>query len=207
MDVGCGIGYFLEIAKQRGWEVYGSELTDEAVRICREKGINMHHGKLDSQLYPPGSFDVVTSFEVLEHINNPKQEVRNFHTLLRNGGIIYLTTPNFNSLSRFLLKERWNVLSYPEHLCYYTPRTIQRLFNDNGFIKHRIEATGISITRLKKSIRKVTWEKNVSATSTDEKLRIGFERNRLFHLVKSTINHTLTLFGAGDSLKGTFVKN
>src|SRR6476660_3976054 len=47
MDVGCGIGYFLEVAKQRGWEVYGSEFTDEAVRICREKGIKMLQGKLD----------------------------------------------------------------------------------------------------------------------------------------------------------------
>lgn len=206
MDVGCGIGYFLEIAQQRGWEVFGSEFTDEAVRICREKGINMWQGKLDPEYFTPGSFDVVTSFEVLEHIYNPREEIQNFHKLLRSGGIVYLTTPNFNSLSRVLLKEKWDVLDYPEHLCYYTPKTIQRLFSDAGFIKDRIEATGISITRLRKSM-KLSREKNISATSTDEKLRVGLERNPLFYFLKKTMNRMLILSGAGDSLKGTFVKN
>ena len=206
MDVGCGIGYFLEAAKQRGWEVYGSEITDEAVRICREKGINMQQGKLDTQQYLPGSFDVVTSFEVMEHINNPKEEGQKFYTLLRNGGIMYLTTPNFNSLSRLLLKDKWTVFSYPEHLCYYTSRTILRLFTDIGFIKERIEATGISITRLMK-IMKSSGEKNISATSTDEKLRVGFERNRIFYFLKKTLNRVLILLSAGDNLKATFVKN
>ena len=51
LDIGCGVGYFLEVAKQRGWDVYGTEFTDEAVQICEDKGIQMHQGVLDPSNY------------------------------------------------------------------------------------------------------------------------------------------------------------
>jgi 2-polyprenyl-3-methyl-5-hydroxy-6-metoxy-1,4-benzoquinol methylase len=69
IDVGCGIGYFLEEAQKRGWEVYGTEYTDEAIKICEHKGIIMKKGVLNPTDFEAESFDVITSFEVLEHIN------------------------------------------------------------------------------------------------------------------------------------------
>ena len=60
LDVGCGIGYFLEIAKQRGWEVYGTEYTDEAFEICTRKGIKMNLGKLDQNNYESEMFEKIT---------------------------------------------------------------------------------------------------------------------------------------------------
>ena len=125
IDVGCGIGYFLDEAKKRGWEVYGTEFTDEAVQICRDKGIQITKGKLDTTNYKEGMFDVITSFEVIEHINNPVEEVRDFSNILRKGGVVYATTPNFNSLLRYRLKSAYNIICYPEHLSYYTPKTIK----------------------------------------------------------------------------------
>ena len=104
IDVGCGIGYFLEVAKKRGWEVYGTEFTNEAIQICSEKGIKMKKGILDPENYMPEEFDIITSFEVIEHINNPIYELNSFHKLLRKGGLVYVTTPNFNSLLRYRLK-------------------------------------------------------------------------------------------------------
>ena len=65
IDVGCGIGYFLEVAKKRGWEVYGTEFTEEAVKICEEKGAKMELGVLNPSNYEAESFDVVCSFEVI----------------------------------------------------------------------------------------------------------------------------------------------
>ena len=92
IDVGCGIGYFLEIAKQRGWEVYGTEYTDEAVEIFSKKGINMKIGKLNPKNYNPEMFDIITSFEVLEHINNPNDEISNFKNFKkRRISILYNT--------------------------------------------------------------------------------------------------------------------
>ena len=83
LDVGCGIGYFLVEAKKRGWEAYGTEFTDEAIRINASKSINMKKGQLNPSLYESESFDIITSFEVLEHINNPQEEIKRFSQLLR----------------------------------------------------------------------------------------------------------------------------
>ena len=205
LDVGCGIGYFLEVAKERGWEVYGTEYTDDAVTICTDKGINMHRGQLDPKHYDAGCFDVITSFEVIEHINNPLEELKHFNTLLRKGGSVYVTTPNFNSLLRYRLKSAYNVITYPEHLSYYTPRTLKGVFKQSGFSCKKIETTGISLTRLKTSQGK-TSEAFISETSTDEQLRNKIEEKRYLQLAKTMVNGTLTIFGVGDSLKGWFVK-
>lgn len=205
LDVGCGIGYFLEEAKKRNWEVYGTEYTDKAIEICESKGIKMHQGKLDTSNYDPEFFDIITSFEVLEHINNPIEEANNFNIVLRKGGLVYLTTPNFNSLLRYRLKERYDVITYPEHLSYYTPKTLNRLFKKHGFKKLKIQTTGISLTRLKTSQGK-TSQAFISESSDDENLRKQIEEKRYLQLAKKTVNSTLTLLGVGDSLKGWFIK-
>jgi 2-polyprenyl-3-methyl-5-hydroxy-6-metoxy-1,4-benzoquinol methylase len=206
LDVGCGIGYFLEEAKKRGWNVYGTEYTDEAVKICKAKGISIEQGILNTANYKEIEFDVITSFEVIEHINNPKEEISNFHTLLRQGGLVYVTTPNFNSLLRYRLKADYNVICYPEHLSYYTPKTISKLFTGQGFKTQKIQTTGISLTRLRTS-KGTSNQEFISKESDDEVLRNQFENRWYLKTIKSMINATLSLVGKGDSLKGWFIKN
>lgn len=205
IDVGCGIGYFLEEAIKRDWEAYGTEFTDEAMRINTEKGINMQKGVLDPKNYEDGEFDVITSFEVIEHINNPQEEIANFNQILRKGGLLYITTPNFNSLLRHYLKSEYNIITYPEHLSYYTPATLNRLLKAHGFKKVWIKTTGISFTRFKKS-KKVSDEKLISETSTDEKLRQSFETSKSMNLAKDIANASLTVLGSGDTIKALYRK-
>jgi 2-polyprenyl-3-methyl-5-hydroxy-6-metoxy-1,4-benzoquinol methylase len=205
IDVGCGIGYFLEIAKQRGWEVFGTEYTDNAVEICRNKGINMQQGVLDSKNYEPRYFDIITSFEVMEHINNPNSEAENFRKILRQGGLLYVTTPNFNGFSRHIVKENWNIVHYPEHLSYYTPKTISYLMKLHGFKAKKILTTGISITRIKTSM-KLSNQKFISPSSDDERIRNMFERNSIMRFIKKSINGVLSSIGKGDSMKAFFEK-
>lgn len=205
LDVGCGIGYFLEEAKKRGWEVYGTEYTDGAVKICQEKGISMHQGPLGLSPFQSDTFDIITSFEVIEHINNPREEVHLFQKLLRSGGLAYITTPNFNALSRYRLKDEWDVICYPDHLSYYTTSTLKRLFHDAGFTTRRTQTTGISLSSLR--IRKGNdTEVRISASSSDEQLRSTLEKNGLLKTIKSLANAILSLFRKGDNLKGWFEK-
>ena len=205
IDVGCGIGYFLEEAKKRGWEVYGTEFTDEAIEICSKKEIKMNKGALNPNNYDSQEFDVITSFEVIEHINNPQEELANFYKILRKGGLVYCTTPNFNSLLRYRLKEKYNVLCYPEHLSYYTPKTLKHIFEKEGFRTKSIKATGISLTRLKTS-KSTSNQELISKTSDDEIIRNRFENNVILKILKKSINWFLTFFGIGDALKGMFIK-
>ena len=100
LDVGCGEGWILEIAKRKGWEVYGTEYSSRAIEICEAKGIRMYHGVLDPEKMDVKEFDVIISSETVEHINNPKEDFNNMNKLLRKGGLLYVTTPNFNSYLR-----------------------------------------------------------------------------------------------------------
>jgi 2-polyprenyl-3-methyl-5-hydroxy-6-metoxy-1,4-benzoquinol methylase len=101
LDSGCGLGWFLSVARERGWEVYGTEFSQAAVSICSEKGIHMKEGALSVSMFEENYFDVITSFEVMEHLNNPHVELRAISRLLRPGGLFYCTTPNFNSAMRY----------------------------------------------------------------------------------------------------------
>ena len=206
IDVGCGIGYFLEVAKERGWEVYGTEYTDSALDICRKKGITMHEGKWDPSNYVDGSFDIVTSFEVIEHINNPIEEVQNFNKLLRKGGALYVTTPNFNSLSRLINKEKWTVISYPEHLSYYTSSTLKKLLKKYGFTEKWTLTTGFSITRQKITSQKIDT-RYIDSNTDDEKLRVKMETKLHWKIIKSIVNNVLTFFRIGDAMKALYIKN
>lgn len=209
LDIGCGIGYFLEVAIKRGWEVYGTEFTENAIEICEKKGIKMHNGALNPDNYPPDFFDVVTSFEVIEHINTPQIEIKNVHKILRKGGYFYVTTPNFNSLLRYHLKEKYNVIGWPEHLSYYTPKTMNFLLSHNGLKKKWIKTTGFSLTRLDTSKQEeipYTSQAFIAEDTKDEQLRRSFEENPFLGFIKKSINSTLTLIGKGDSLKALYFK-
>ena len=124
---------------------------------------------------------------------------------MRKGGLVYVTTPNFNSLLRYRLKEKYNVIAYPEHLSYYTPKTLKKVFRNAGFKTQKIQSTGISLSRLKSSKGKST-EAPISEHSTDETLRNQAESKWYFKIAKNIVNSALTATGKGDSLKGWFIK-
>ncbi|MCA6364754.1 MAG: class I SAM-dependent methyltransferase [Bacteroidetes bacterium] len=201
LDVGCGDGYFLETAKARGWEVYGTEFTTDAVEICRNKGITMFQGTI-LDVPQELEFDVVTTFEVIEHMNNGAEFAARTHALLRHGGLFYFTTPNFNSISRRKLKGNWRVIDYPEHLSYYTPSTITRLLRSNGFTKIRLITSGVSL-QSQTTYRQAIESGNLAP---DETLREKIENRFYMRWIKKVVNGLLSLTGTGDTLKGFFVK-
>lgn len=204
LDVGCGQGWFLETAKKRGWIVYGTEFSQQAVKICTEKGIIMKQGVLDPSQFGELQFDIIYSSEVLEHINNPLPELSNMHQLLRKGGLLYLTTPNFNCYLRRKFKADYNIIEYPEHLSYYTPKTLDFVLTKVGFKKDRLLTTGISLTRAENSSGKPAEKR--SEESKDELLRQLMSKNVLMKYLKSAVNAGLTLTGLGITLKAYYRK-
>ncbi|MFT5858101.1 MAG: 2-polyprenyl-3-methyl-5-hydroxy-6-metoxy-1,4-benzoquinol methylase [Flavobacteriaceae bacterium] len=205
LDVGCGYGFFLEIAKKRGWKVYGSDYAEKCIDICTKKGIDMYRGSMNDEAFIPEMFDVITSFEVIEHIYKLNQELQNLNRLLRPGGIMYVTTPNFNAILRYRLGEKYDVINYPEHLLYFTRKTLQSAMEKNGFKKLSIRTTGMSMTRYRTS-KGMSNQEYVSETSDDEILRHKIEKRWHLKQLKGFANWCLNLFKIGDSLKATFVK-
>ena len=205
LDVGCGRGWFLEEAKNRGWEVFGTEFSKTAISLCESKGIQMTPGMLNAKSFQTKDFDVITSFEVIEHLNNPNEEVREIYHLLREGGLFYCTTPNFNSLIRYYLKTNYNVIQYPEHLTYFTKKTLRSLAKKNGFKCLKFLSTGISITRIQASKNKMQVS-TMQNLSTDEALRRKIEKEWYLSVVKNHVNKLLTFSNSGLTLKGYFTK-
>lgn len=205
LDIGCGYGFFLEVAKERGWEVYGVEITQKAVDTCEEKGINMFMGDISEVSFDEDSFDVVVSIEVIEHLNDPNTFLSKSYSLLRKGGLMYVTTPNFNSYLRHQLKADYDVICYPNHLSYFSVKTLKRAFVQNGFKKQKIKTTGMSVTRVKTSKGK-SQQEFVSETSDDEMIRYRIEKNVFLRAMKNVINSTLSILRIGHNIKGYFIK-
>lgn len=205
MDVGCGMGFFLEIAKQRGWEVFGSEYSKRAVEICESKGIKMFNVPITQSDYCKGQFDVILSIEVMEHIYNPIEEIQTIYSLLRCEGLFYCTTPNFNSLLRYYLKEKYDIITYPEHLSYYTYKTLNRLLSQTGLRKIKFLSTGISFSQLKTAHGK--GGNYINPNSEDERLRQNIDRKWYLAILKKLINSVLTLSRSGMTLKAYYIKS
>ncbi len=206
LDIGCGVGYFLEEAKKRNWNVYGTEYSDQAVNICTEKRLNVKKGTTSSINFDKDFFDIITSFEVIEHINNPLEEIQSIYNILRVDGIFYLTTPNINSITRLLLKDKWNVINYPEHLCYYSTKTLHYLLKKNNFQKISLKTTGISISRFRNS-KHTSNNPLIAPHSDDEIIRVKSENIKIFKLLIKITNHILSLLAIGDNIKALYQKN
>jgi 2-polyprenyl-3-methyl-5-hydroxy-6-metoxy-1,4-benzoquinol methylase len=210
LDVGCGTGELLNQAKQHGWTTYGTEFTDKAVNICRRNGHLITQGPLAAASFQEGSFDVAIYCEVIEHINNQPEEFRRVWSLLRPGGLLFITTPNFDSLSRRLMGDRWNVIQYPEHLAYFTAATVERLMLQCGFEPKWIRTTGVSLTKFVDGVRPgkkapSVQTRSVPGKTLDEKARRVLELPGI-KILKAGVNKLLNLARLGDSLDAGFVK-
>ncbi|MBI3627210.1 MAG: methyltransferase domain-containing protein [Candidatus Sungbacteria bacterium] len=134
LDIGAGPGIFLDEARLRGWEVTGIELSEAAVGIAKNRyGIRIIEGALDAlHVFPDHSFDAITAFDVIEHLEEPKELLQEAARLLTADGILVLTTPKFDSLLSRVLRSRWYAI-LPAHLFYFTNRGIEHLIEDSQF--------------------------------------------------------------------------
>jgi len=206
LDVGSGSAFFAEIAIQRGWEVYGTELTDETIELAEKKGIKMSKGKLEDIQFEADSFDLIACIEVIEHVSFPQTFTSEIQRILRTGGAVYISTPNFNSWLRRRLKSEYDVINYPNHLSYFTAKTLTSLFTSSGFEKQSLVTHGMSRTRIKTS-KGTSNQAYVSETSDDEILRHRIEKRWYLRGLKNVANWFLNVFKLGDSIKATFIKN
>lgn len=153
LDIGAGIGTFLKMGRDRfGWIVVGTEVSTSAVRIARERyGLNLLLGDVKDLSLPPGSFDLVTLWHVLEHVPSPSMTLKRCRDLLRPGGLLGIAVPNDSEARRWLKGAKARVGrqdSPPDyralspnsevHLSYFSIPVLVKALRTRGFRVERV---------------------------------------------------------------------
>jgi 2-polyprenyl-3-methyl-5-hydroxy-6-metoxy-1,4-benzoquinol methylase len=141
LDVGCHVGVFLEIAQAHGWEAWGVEPSRWAVEVARSRGLRVVEGTLREAAFPEAWFDVVTMWDVIEHLSDPMGELREIHRILKPGGWVVIHTMDIESPFARLLGPRWPWLM-EMHLYYFSRRTLQHMLERAGFRFHHAAVEG-----------------------------------------------------------------
>jgi SAM-dependent methyltransferase len=133
LDVGCGRGFLLDAFRRRGWTVEGTEMSEASSAHAREVlDLPVRVGPLESLGLPPESYDAVTLWHVLEHLPEPGALLAEIHRLLRPGGVLLVSVPNFGSPEARASGAGWFHLDVPRHLVHFTPKTLASLLRDAG---------------------------------------------------------------------------
>lgn len=146
-DIGAATGVFLNLARARGWSVSGVEVSRVASQTAREKGLQVYTGTLDEGLSMfPESIDVVTMWDVLEHLMNPTQTIASVHRVLKPGGILAITTPDSSSAVARLFGLHWHLVVPPEHLILFGRTSLRVLLEHAGFTVCKVTRVGKRFT-------------------------------------------------------------
>lgn len=150
LDVGCGTGDFLKVAQQSGWTVTGSEVAVDAVEMAKVKvGDCVLSGDISSVELSPGSYDLITSYHVVEHLLDPVAQLNYYRQLLNEEGALFIETPNIGSVGSLIRGSQWSHIIPPEHIIYFSPKSLKAALMKAGFRKvvvftsapHIIEST------------------------------------------------------------------
>jgi 2-polyprenyl-3-methyl-5-hydroxy-6-metoxy-1,4-benzoquinol methylase len=131
LDVGCSFGFFLDAARQRGWSVEGVDISSYAAKYasCRFK-LSVQNAAVTEARFAPQAFDVITLWEVVEHLPRPVEALRHLSRFLTDDGIMVFGTPNVASYLAMLQGKRWRNWEPPAHLLYFSPQSMNRLFEE-----------------------------------------------------------------------------
>jgi len=134
LDIGCGNGKFLSVARQDGWSVSGIDLDERALAVARAAGHSVQQGTVaDLSAEHFGAYDAVTISHVIEHVPDPLADIRQAFRLLRPGGFLYLETPNIDALGAQEFGARWRGMEAPRHFILFTRSGLQALIARAGF--------------------------------------------------------------------------
>jgi len=169
LDVGCSVGAFLQTASERGWDASGVEVGRASARYVRETlKLAVQNGSLYDYDPGAGTLDAVAMLEVIEHLEAPSGALARIHDWLRPGGVLLVSTPNYDSLYRRLCGSDWWVINCEdEHIMLFTPATLSRALKQAGFEVTWRHIRGADVLGMMRSLRRQE-SKVVTAGPTPE---------------------------------------
>ncbi len=173
LDVGCSTGLFLNEMRRYGqWELYGVEPSAEAARYARERfGLDVRQGRLEDAAFGDVRFDIITLWDVLEHLPDPGASVERLRDLLAPAGRLILSAPNLDSIDARIFGPCWTGVDPPRHLSIFRRRDLAWLLTERGLRVERMYCFYGRYTTFASSLRLL-----LRARLPDGALRRSFER-------------------------------
>jgi SAM-dependent methyltransferase len=166
LDCGAATGFFVELAAESGWDAFAIEISEFGSQACMELlgRDKVFRGEVQDATFaanPGGQFEVITMFDFIEHVRDPREVLKWARRSLNPGGILLLTTPSVSSISWHLMGHQW--FHYVrEHLWFFNPQSIRTLLLESGFSTVKVHALRKAVTvnyALAHYARKTTYNK------------------------------------------------
>lgn len=153
LDIGCGVGYFLRVAQERGWVVAGVDLDKAAVDIACQHGLDVRWETVEEMSFSDNEFDVVTLFNVIEHLSAPQMTLEKIWRVLKPRGVFVLETPTDDFLLKYPIRFLYHLsggkITQPirylyssrdtgGHIYRFSRETITRILEKTGFEAQKI---------------------------------------------------------------------
>ncbi len=145
LDIGCGIGQFLELASKNNYETKGIELSKVGYEYCKKQNLNVYQENVFSNELKKNSFDIITALGVFEHLTNPYETFERCKQLLKPKGLISIIVPNMYSLYNMILREKSVTFDGKEHMIFYSMKSLNYTLNKLNLkiLLHDTVLTGI----------------------------------------------------------------
>jgi len=222
LEIGCGEGRSLVWLKSLGYDAFGIDVDEDVEKIKDSLGLNIHIGTVEDAPFEKKSFDYIIANQLIEHVTDFKSFFDSCISLLKDDGIIILSTPNANSIYRKLFKKRWINWHIPYHQTIFNKKSMEILLEKNWLKLAKIKVvtptkwTLHQIFTLKQNpkigIKNPYWNKEESNDKNDqEPIKTKSNKKTLVYSLKmfvfkigvffiSLANRFIDLFGRGDCI-------
>jgi len=214
LDLGCSSGSFLQSVRGTGWDLYGIEMSAKsAKRAEAETGAKVFVGDILGAQFPAESFDVITCFDVLEHLYDPRRVIAKVAEWLKPKGIFYVLVPNVDSAEGRVFGSYWHGLELPRHLFHYSPASLKFLAESAGLREVSLQtkrnpAVGTSLRYVWDDVFRVV---GIRRTPVAYRGQASLPWRAVRKLVRMTLLRTLLamapLAGGGESIHAIFRKD
>ncbi len=170
LDIGCSAAFFMHLAQQRGWKANGVEIAPWAAKFSNEElGVEVYNGMLEDAAFADGTFDVVFSSHVLEHIRDPKSLLSEMCRVLRPGGLHVSVLPSQFASPSWRLRSRFVGDPPPKHTSFFDTSTFAQVIRSCGMevlsCRYNVELMRLYELTLSKDQLKDRWQSKVAANS------------------------------------------
>jgi 2-polyprenyl-3-methyl-5-hydroxy-6-metoxy-1,4-benzoquinol methylase len=214
LDMGCSSGSFLGSLPKDSWKLFGIEMSPAEARTAEATtGAQVFVGSILDAPFPRESFDVITCFDVLEHLYEPRQVMARVGEWLKPGGIFYVLVPNVDSAEARVFGSYWHGLEMPRHLFHYSPASLKFLAASAGLREvsvetHRNSAVGISLRYVWDDIfQAVGIRRTAVAYRSEASLPYRAARKVVRMTALRALLAAAPLVGGGESIHAVFQKD